>query len=239
MLQHAGPSGAPLDYDANIYYGTPTSDFPAVVGLAMRNRNGTTASCSGTLIEPSTVLTAAHCLSFDPIGIVAVVFPNATTRVDHVASGFLVHPRFDITRFAYADVAIVRLATPVDGVDPIPLAHASPAPGTNGTIVGYGDDGRGRRGTKMVGTVRLRRCPRLVHLRTGKLRIRKSLCWRPADLLHDTCRGDSGGPLIVDGAVAGITSGGIGATDCPAELSFDTNVVRFRKWIGRALSAAP
>jgi secreted trypsin-like serine protease len=59
----------------------------------------------------------------------------------------------------------------------------------------------------------------------------KSLCWRQADQLHDTCSGDSGGPLIVNGAVAGVTSGGIGLMDCPSVLSFDTNVARYRSWI--------
>jgi len=54
--------------------------------------------------------------------------------------------------------------------------------------------------------------------------------------MSDTCSGDSGGPLIVNGAVAGVTSGGIGTTGCPGQLSFDTNVARYRAWIARVLS---
>ena len=77
--------------------------------------------------------------------------------------------------------------------------------------------------------------PRVVRAGNGKVRLAKSLCWRPGDRLSDTCSGDSGGPRLVNGAVAGVTSGGIGATDCPGQLSFDTSVARYRVWIARTL----
>ena len=59
----------------DIYNGTPMSYFPAVVGLAIANRDGTAGICTGTLIAPSAAPTAAHCLAFDPIRVVAVVYP--------------------------------------------------------------------------------------------------------------------------------------------------------------------
>lgn len=235
VLEPSPPSAGPTAIITNIYNGTPTADFPAVVGLAITNRSGTGSICTGTLIAPSAVLTAAHCLAFDPVGVVAVVFPAEATRADYVASAFLAHPRFRLARFAVADIAIVLLASSVADVAPVPLAQRSPRPGTTGAIVGFGEDGSGRVGLKQVGTVRLRRCPRVVRTGSGKVRLAKSLCWRPGDQLSDTCSGDSGGPLLVNGAVAGVTSGGIGATACPGQLSFDTNVARYRIWIAGAL----
>ncbi len=234
-LEPPPPGGGPTQIIPNIYNGTPTADFPAVVGLAITNRNGTGSICTGTLIAPSAVLTAAHCLAFDPVRVVAVVFPGEATRADYVASALLPHPRFSLARFAVADIAIVRLASPVADVAPVPLARRSPRPGTTGAIVGFGEDGSGRVGLKQVGTVRLRRCPHVVRTGSGKVRLAKSLCWRPGDQLSDTCSGDSGGPLLVNGAVAGVTSGGIGASACPGQLSFDTNVARYRAWIAGAL----
>ena len=61
VLEPSPPSAGPTAIITNIYNGTPTSDFPAVVGLAITNRDGTAGICTGTLIAPSAVLTAARC----------------------------------------------------------------------------------------------------------------------------------------------------------------------------------
>jgi hypothetical protein len=220
----------------SIYNGEPTADFPAVVGLAIANRDGSGGICTGTLIAPSVVLTAAHCLAFDPIQAL-VAIRGGGRRADYIATEFVRHPRFSLARLAVADIGIVLLPSPVADVTPLPLVERSPRPGTTGTIVGYGGDGRdGPAGIKRAGTVRLRRCPGAVRVRNGKVRLRKSLCWRPSDQVHDTCRGDSGGPLIVNGALAGVTSGSIGFTDCPSALSYTTNVARYRAWIASVMS---
>src|SRR5262249_21185657 len=52
-----------------------------------------------------------------------------------------------------ADLAMLLLEAPVVGVTPVPLATRRPRPGTVGTIVGYGTDGRGNLGVKEMGTV--------------------------------------------------------------------------------------
>jgi secreted trypsin-like serine protease len=85
-------------------------------------------------------------------------------------------------------------------------------------------------GVKQMGTVRLRRCPRRVPalgLQPGDLV--RALCWRARPWEQDTCHGDSGGPLLVGGVLAGVTSGG--DANCSGFLSWDTSVVPFRPWI--------
>ena len=227
----------PQSVTPNIFNGAETAEFPAVVVLTMTNSDDTRAVCSGTLITPTAVLTAAHCLAFDPVRVAVTVRPTGTTRADvYIASAFVSHPRFSLASVPVADVGIVRLATPVANVQPLPLVSHTPRPRTRGVIVGYGDDGFGNFGDKRIGTVQLRRCPRGLHVQGTAVRLGKALCWRPTFGTSDTCSGDSGGPLIVDGGVAGVTSGGIGATVCPGQLSFDTNVVRYRAWIASMLA---
>src|SRR5262245_66407122 len=62
-LLSAEPAGS-LGQDAagipQIFDGVPTADYPAVAGVAVLLDGGLVASCTGTLISPSVVLTAAR-----------------------------------------------------------------------------------------------------------------------------------------------------------------------------------
>jgi secreted trypsin-like serine protease len=218
------------DAFTRIYNGVPTSDFPAVAGIAILNVNGSVAGCSGTLVSPSVVLTAAHCVTSGPVAIRTVFFPGGV-EADYDVAAYAVHPEFSPTRLADADIALLLLGTPVAGVEPVPLATRSPRAGKKATIVGYGRDETGTFGLKQFGSVKLRKCPRRFNpagLTAGQLA--RSLCWRPRRRGQDTCHGDSGGPLLVNFVLVGVTSGGF--PDCPGLLSWDTDVVPFLSWIG-------
>lgn len=217
-----------------IFDGVPTADYPAVAGVAVLLGGGLVASCTGTLISPSVVLTAAHCVASGPLAIVAVFFPGGPTGVQYDVVAYDIEPEFSSNVLAVADIAVLLLASPVAGVTPMPLATRTPRPGAKGIIVGYGEDETGRFGLKEFGTIRLKKCPRTFPaggLVRGQLS--RSLCWRPKQRHQDTCHGDSGGPLVAKSALAGVTSGGY--PDCPGILSWDTNVVPFLPWIAAHL----
>jgi hypothetical protein len=124
----------------------------------------------------------------------------------------------------------------VVGVWPLPLANRKPRRGAVGTILGYGDDGRGNLELKEMGKVRLKRCPNSAPL-SGVLpgALANSVCWWRTRLWQqDTCHGDSGGPLLIRGSVAGVTSGG--DPGCTGALSYDTSVAPFLPWITSLLT---
>jgi transmembrane serine protease 9 len=218
-----------------IINGVPTTEYLAVADLHIQDSTGA-YRCTGTLVSPSVILTAAHCIANTegPFSVRASFFANGSTvSIDYYAVEYSIHPAYS---FPFADLAMLLLEAPVAGITPVSLARWTPRPRTIGLIVGYGDDERGNTGVKKMGRVRLARCPKRVppalHLKRGALS--GSLCWRaPLVWQQDTCHGDSGGPLLVNGTLAGVTSGG--DPDCLGRLSYDTNVVPFLSWIVRLL----
>lgn len=228
-----------------IVNGTFTAEH-AATGLVLSGGNPDTAFawCSGTLISCNTFLTAAHCVC-PTTGGACQSGPGAPNPggwlvfLQHV--GFVpviavrVHPEY---AFPVADVAVLRLGTPITGVAPVPIMTTPPAFGTAGTIVGFGNSGGAFRdyGLKRVGSVTTGACASPIDDRT-------SVCWTFTGDESNTCNGDSGGPLLVDDgtgpAIAGVTSGGSSLTCLPTDSSYDANVAYFAPWIEAEGGPAP
>jgi secreted trypsin-like serine protease len=205
---------------------------PWVVALASRDRFGTERSgqfCGGALVGARTVITAAHCLSREVLGV-------DHGRVDdlHVISGRndlgkatgrevkvrkkWINPAYDTGTNA-GDVAVLTLDKPMPESAKIPMAGPHDQgykPGAAAEVYGWGDtsgygDYEPRLRAADVDMLEDSACARAYPKGSEGAYDKESMvCAGVTEGGRDACQGDSGGPLVAHGRVVGLVSWGAG-----------------------------
>lgn len=183
-----------------IYSGAECSvERSPVVKLNLRDStNFGVGSCTGTIVGPRAVLTAAHCLDGD----VATVLVWLGTGPQYTAESFIYYPNFVFNQSGF-DVGVVLLAEDLPRT-PVPILTSRQAQaGEAAIIAGFGrnedsDTTKLRAGSTTVSAV----TATYIH----------SLFAPPSSSI---CSGDSGGPIFLSqgGAwvIAGISSATTGS----------------------------
>ena len=255
-LDPVGESGETVEVAVIGGSNAPIGAAPWQVGL------GVNLHCGGSLIAPQWVVTAAHCIKPSAE---FVVFAGSATRSGGVsravpAAQIFVHPGFrpDPSDFEVfdmsSDVALLKLATPYDltvgAIEPIALPVDQdpgvwPPLGTAGQITGWGhtdpDALFSLPNTLQKATIDVL-SPPTSNKCGGYTNIYDPMSMLCAGLPQGgigTCYGDSGGPLAINGILAGISSwvGTCAGVNDPAVF---TKVTRYLDWIvpGRATSVS-
>lgn len=157
-----GPDSPAQRIDPNV----ASSPYAGVVSLFIDAPGAGGFLCTGTVLSPRTVLTAAHCVDYDNNGSIdaapsdiTVVFNQTAATATRTGAGVYVHP--DFTGFnnpaVNDDLAIVKLTSDVPaGVPSYPLLSAGSIDVTSeifkGTFVGYGRTGDGIAGYTSSGS---------------------------------------------------------------------------------------
>jgi secreted trypsin-like serine protease len=209
LLTNVACGGAPSEdtttssTDQSIQGGTADSGDPAV-GLIWFQGGG---FCTGTLISPTVVLTAGHCVQ-DPIDGFYTGSGKATANIGanpvsgmtkHAVSGMEGHPTYQAGGCPNPtlDLGLIHLAQPITNITPVKITSgaALPAAGATCTAIGFGTHTQSGRDTfekKRSGT------------ETYETSTTTAVEVTMGTALAD--HGDSGGPLVCGGVIIGATS---------------------------------
>ena len=156
-----------------------TSEHPEVARLDLNGR-----LCTGTLLRPNVVLTAAHCVDYRTgLGIFGQVIFQAGQRYEVVGA-----LSFSASSGAQ-DIALLELKSfvPSEVASPASLASRLPASGEIANILGYGCNDRSSMGGGWVGRKQVYR-------------------FAVGQTSSHLCPGDSGGPVFVDQQIVWVNS---------------------------------
>ncbi|MBN2494221.1 MAG: trypsin-like serine protease [Deltaproteobacteria bacterium] len=236
-----GGQDAPADELASlgspIVNGEPDDSEQHAAVVAVTYQSGVEFGlCSGTLITPTVVLTAAHCV-FGSLDEHSVVFgTNAfRSRVSRSIVEVRKHTRWNGDAGHGYDIALVRLASPApDGTVPIPplpdfMGLGEGDVGEELIFVGYGQTETGQ--TDGVKRWALGYLQWICAQASCQYMAPYTLCYDQHP--GGPCQGDSGGPSLVtrEGReyVAGITS--FGGASCLEDPGCSTKVDAFTDFI--------
>ncbi|WP_406347345.1 S1 family peptidase [Streptomyces sp. NBC_00648] len=184
----------------------PVDGLPFMAALLHKGKGSASDRqfCGGSLIDPETILTAAHCVAGATASKMEVVVGRTVLSNDRQGQvrnvdEFVVHARYADSGNDY-DVALITLDKPVEGITPVKLptlgTDALIRPGALATVAGWGNTDTSM--DHFPDRLRQVDVPILSHpeCKTSYPDYNEQVNVCAGVEGKDSCQGDSGGPLF-------------------------------------------
>lgn len=226
------------DFDGRIVNGVDTSIEAHPYQVSLQRLSGF-HFCGGSIIDATTIVTAAHCLQKTSPSQIQVRLGSTYFNRDGIVKrvrALRIHPGYN-DRTNVNDVAVIKLIDSVaesSKIRYISLSESTPATGTPAVVTGWG----------VKCAVVCTKSPEILQEVVVDIIDRvacaskkykygseiKATMVCAADTGKDACQGDSGGPLVVKNKLVGVVSWGRGCASAnyPGVYS---DVAQERSWI--------
>jgi secreted trypsin-like serine protease len=214
------PVAQTLDFSARIVGGVDVADGNNAFVVLLRDRRDN-FQCGASLVAPTLLVTAAHCIPV--VGQQGSAVVGRTDRTDvtrgavHRFTSIFVHPGYRRADGGN-DLAFIELSEPVLGIEPlgiVPVQNLDALAGLPVTVAGWGALREGGPGPNRMQEVEVDVDTSVRCAQAYPREFDQASMFCASRLRKDSCQGDSGGPIFLkpEGAApiqVGVVSWGYG-----------------------------